>query len=456
MPSKADLWDDWIADTLLRDVRSGATLDPVEMFDITGEELDTTDAFDSYRYGRGDGEFLYLLYLLDRPVSEAADVTPVYLGETNSVTSRLYQHFKRIREALPIEDWTGDGSWGSWSKYDHIAAVYDRAEGPLYVWICDVDTLDAGPYGYPTYRQELEPKLVGLVHSQPRFERVFANREFVPNRVLHEMGTAGPTWVTGGAEGYTPTRLPEATVDEPDGRTKRGLWHEWVDKVLLADIEDPTADDPIPLFDTDEDLRVRVSEGDGLVRSDAIDARIRREGRRCVDQDGVPEASPDGLLYVLYQLEDQTDPTAADVAPRYIGKAEAYGKKRELSANFDEIVKDRDATRSFARWGDGEYWHTGELSMAVLGEDTRKVAWASELFEQGTHTLREQTYLWVRAWDPETHGGPYGYSAYLAEAEPLLIGLAYAAAPNRLLNQEEVPDAAPVKTREYHFETAER
>jgi hypothetical protein len=386
MPSKADLWDDWIADTLLRDIRSGTTPDPVEMFDTTGAELDTTDEFDSYRYRRGDGEFLYLLCLLDRPVSGPADVTPVYLGETNSVTSRLYQHFKRIRDALPVEDWTDDGSWGSWLKYDHIAAVYDRADGPLYAWICDVDALDACPYGYPTYRQELEPKLVGLVHSQSRVERVVANREFVPNRVLHEIGKVGPAWLTGGAEGYTPTRLPEPTVDESDGRTKRDLWHEWVDQVLLADIEDPAADDPIPLFDTDDDLRVRVSEDDGLVRSDAIDARIRREGGRCVNQDSVPDDTTDGLLYVLYQLDDQTDPTAADVVPRYIGNAEAYGKKRERSAKFKEIARDHSSTRSFARWGGGEYWHTGELSMAVLGDDTRKVAWASELFEQGTHT----------------------------------------------------------------------
>jgi hypothetical protein len=127
-----------------------------------------------------------------------------------------------------------------------------------------------------------------------------------------------------------------------------------------------------------------------------------------------------------------------------------------VSANFTELVNDRDATRSFARWGDGDYWHVGTLSNTVFGEGEKKHSWATTLFEQGTHQLKAPTYLWIRAWDPGDEPGPYGYPATLAEVEPLLIGLAYASHPDALLNQEEVPDDAPANQEEPAFDPATR
>jgi len=141
-----------------------------------------------------------------------------------------------------------------------------------------------------------------------------------------------------------------------------------------------------------------------------------------------------------------------DVVPRYIKKVKRMGKKNELSANFEEIAKDRSGTRSFARWGDGSYWHVGELSETVFEGESKKLSWVSELFEQGTRQLKEQTYLWIRAWDPEAYSGPYGYPAYLAEVEPLLVGLAYEAWPKYLLNHNEVPEDAPANSREFNFD----
>jgi hypothetical protein len=335
-----------------------------------------------------------------------------------------------------------------------MGALVQRREDPLYVWILDVDSLDACPYGFPTYRQELEAKLVGLVHSLPRFERTFANREFVPNRVVHEMGTVGPRWLVGGHETSEVTPIDDTSRVLQTEKTKTDLWHEWVDAVVLEDVRDTNEPDPVPLFETDDNLTVQLNCRGGLKRSETIDAMIRREGKRCVHETGVRGDTPDSLLYIMYQLAAGAGgaPEPTDVVPRYIGKAEAYGKKNELSANFTEIAKDRDATRSFAHWGDGDYWHTGELSNTVFGTDSKKTAWATELFEQETHRLKRQTYLWIRAWDSTSHRGPYGYESSLAEAEPLLIGLAYDASPEQLLNHSGVSSDAPVKTREHHFE----
>jgi len=452
--SKDELWSEWVTETVLAAINAGDTPDPVPMIDGSSPELDMTDAYDSYRLGRGSGDYLYLLYLLDEPVEGPTDIIPVYIGETSNTASRLMDHFRQVRDALPISDWEDDGSWGSFGKYDHIATVYDRAESPLYVWVVDVGEIETGPYGYPTYRQELEAKAVGLVHSNPRFNRVLANRDFVPNRVPHEMGKVGPGWVDLDTE--KPNEEARMVHSNPDrdlrGKNKTELWHDWLGQTICQEINDPDETDPIPLFETDQDLTVALTDvGSSTVlkRSAAIDARIRQEGQRCVHSDGVTDG-PNGLLYVMYQLASDT-PSPDDVIPRYIGKAEAYGKKNELSANFEEIAKDRAGTRSFARWGDGSYWHIGELSETVFGDDSKKRNWASELFEQGTHQLKKQTYLWVRAWDLEQYPGPYGYPAYLAEVEALLIGLAYEAHPTELLNQKEVPEEAPANQTDFEF-----
>jgi hypothetical protein len=328
--SKADVWEKWISLTVFADITAIDTPDPIPMVDDSGAELEMTDKYDSYRLGRGSGDYLYLLYLLDDPVEEPSDVIPVYIGETSNIAGRLMDHFRKVRDAVPISEWEDDGSWGSYGKYDHIATVYARADSPIYDWVVNADKLETGPYGYSTYRQELEAKTVGLAHSHPQFNRVFANRDFVPNRVPHEMGKVGPGWVEleNGSPNEEAKMSAGKTGRDLSGKTKADLWHDWVEQTICQEIRDPDEEEPIPLFETDENLVVELTElGSSMVlkRSDAIDTRIRQEAKRCVHRDGVKDDGPNGLLYVMYQLESD-NPSPEDVIPRYIGKAEAYGK----------------------------------------------------------------------------------------------------------------------------------
>ncbi len=52
----------------------------------------------------------------------------------------------------------------------------------LYIWILDVNAHETGPYGTATYRQELEAKVIGLLHAHSEYRTTLTNREFVPNR----------------------------------------------------------------------------------------------------------------------------------------------------------------------------------------------------------------------------------------------------------------------------------
>jgi hypothetical protein len=302
-----------------------------------------------------------------------------------------------------------------------------------------------GPYGYESHRQELEAKLVGMAHSVDEFERSLANREYVPNRVMYERNKKGLDWVE--LRGAPSAEFSEPTPE----KAKRELWDGWLDRYLRADIKSNDKPDPIPLFDTDGDGTVRVDSDGILRRSDEIDRKIRAEGKRCVSSEAPRENGYEGLLYVMYQFDD-----SGGIVPRYIGKAEAWGKSRALSSNFDEIAKDRSSTRAFARWGDGDYWHVGNLTNALRGDEDRgHTHWARALFEPESRRLKRETYLWVRAWNREDDIGPYHRQAYLAEVEPQLIGLAYHVHPESLLNKSGVPEDAPVKSRSVSFEPPE-
>ena len=242
-------------------------------------------------------------------------------------------------------------------------------------------------------------------------------------------------------------RAAARSASAASGRVPSAPRHESADAAGSRGLSpDPEAG---PHTDDRRKEEVRLTDSGGLTRSAVVDERIRSEGKRCLTPDGVPNNQYDGLIYLLYQLEDSDgEVEAGDIIPRYFGKAEIYGKKCELSSNFEEIAGDRDATRSFARWGDEKYWHVGELSMSLHGESKKKTHWVEALFKDSSRTLKRPTYLWVRAWDATDDVGPYGVPATLAEVEPLLIGLAYDAYPNQLLNKSGTPDDAPIKVGE--------
>jgi len=98
----------------------------------------------------------------------------------------------------------------------------------------------------------------------------------------------------------------------------------------------------------------------------------------------------------------------------------------------------------------------GELSQTIFSDDSKKLSWASEFFEQGT---RQLTTIRISGFGLGIHSGipgPYGYPVYLAELEPLLVGLAYEAWPGHLLNYNEVPTDAPANSRDFEFQHAEK
>lgn len=223
--------------------------------------------------------------------------------------------------------------------------------------------------------------------------------------------------------------------------TKQDLWQNWVLKQV-------DTKNPVPLFDTDENLEVNTrSYGNNsrpvLKRHSRMEEMIRTEGQKVVDDYSARGGTYEGLIYIMYTLEDE------EVIPYYIGKCGKHKRNSdELNSNLENISTN---DLKLARWGYGRYYHLGNLSAAVLDYDSlsrvdrtgvsgKFERWAKILFEPGTKHLKKPVYLSVKAWSTDDVGPYVDIHPYLAELEYQLIGFAYELYPETLLNTEGVPN----------------
>lgn len=176
----------------------------------------------------------------------------------------------------------------------------------------------------------------------------------------------------------------------------------------------------VPLFDASSDLTVGTRElrpGKQLVcRSRLMEEAILEAVRQ-----GLERPSWRGLLYMMVWG------TRESFRPLYIGKAGRFGKTEgQLSGNLKNLGRDKS---KFARWGDGNDYHIGDLSHALYGWEayrppTRKyLHWAEVLFVERTPLrLREQTSFFLIPWD-EGFCDADGVACTLETAESKAIAL---------------------------------
>jgi hypothetical protein len=207
------------------------------------------------------------------------------------------------------------------------------------------------------------------------------------------------------------------------------------------------ASEGVELFDTDDDLCVKVREVGQrskrllLTRNPMMEEMVMSGADQVVDDHDRRETAFDGLIYMMFWLDE-----GSEVLPLYVGKTEKFGKGAgNLSANITRL---RGSKNKFARWGDGYQYHIGDLSAVVLGHDPSKVSdkyceWADRLFVELPATppekpqLKRMTYFWMKPWSNAEVGPWEDFGATnLTFLEYLLIGVASTAYPELLLNKE--------------------
>jgi len=212
--------------------------------------------------------------------------------------------------------------------------------------------------------------------------------------------------------------------------TKNDIWQQWAERYI-------DTESPIPLFETDEKLAVEYKEyGKNdrhiLKRSEEMEAAIRNQGRKVINDWSTTDDTYDGLIYLMYWLIDD------EIVPLYVGKAGKYGRDgKRLSNNLVELRGS--GTGKFARWGNGYDYHIGDISNVIFSHDrknkTKYENWADRLFAED-RTLKRPTYFWTRAWKQEDVGLYHEFEVPLGELEYQIIGLTSDLYSNYLLNHE--------------------
>ena len=196
----------------------------------------------------------------------------------------------------------------------------------------------------------------------------------------------------------------------------------------------------VPLFETSSELIVQThvpaSGNRRVCRSKAMENAVLDAVAK-----GLNRPSWRGLLYVMaWGSRD-------GFRPLYIGKAGRFGKTHgQLSANLKNLGTDKS---KFARWGDGNDYHIGDLSQALYGWSAYKdpckkyLRWAEMLFvEKSPLRLREPTNLILIPWD-EGQLDPDGEACSLEAAEDRAIELATAEFRSIVLNVQGETWRAP-------------
>src|SRR5262249_49647182 len=169
-------------------------------------------------------------------------------------------------------------------------------------------------------------------------------------------------------------------------------------------------DSRVELLKTEPDILAIVSDRNLLLRHpnmelfyERIITEVRDSARYC------------GIIYLMYSLDD----TGKEI-PLYVGKAERYGRNREISRNLTN-------KEFFGRWGYPKFYHIGDLSRAlqVLAKTGKPAGshseWASKLFKEVVKgQLKRQVYFWALPWTHQDRC-PCGAEANVAELENCLI-----------------------------------
>jgi hypothetical protein len=206
-------------------------------------------------------------------------------------------------------------------------------------------------------------------------------------------------------------------------------WNAFCDRYRISE-------NAVSLFLTDDLDRVVSNQSDNHGRVVLqVSPAMRELLIRTVEQ--VLAGDWHGLLYMMLWKD-----APASVTPLYIGRANKFGSKGQISANLRHI---RTNVGFFARWGTSRDYHIGELSAACCQGDLSKPIkrhyrlWAARLFNDdlpsANPTMSRPAYFWAMPWGTSCQSVRLDLNSNpLVSEERSLISVASALFPDVLLN----------------------
>lgn len=170
-----------------------------------------------------------------------------------------------------------------------------------------------------------------------------------------------------------------------------------IKELSLAELEQVLSVEPESVLNNLWPDRVPLFRHTNLV----VDTKVASGGRRilCRDfgmedmlgsaairlRDDIAESRPKFLSIIYLLVSDDPDPCF------YVGICQRWGRVHSISANIADIYPRWVGLSRFARWGDGEAWHIGQLSDALFTAGSQHNNWADSLFvARGTPTLKRE------------------------------------------------------------------
>jgi hypothetical protein len=191
----------------------------------------------------------------------------------------------------------------------------------------------------------------------------------------------------------------------------------------------------VPLFETNKNLQVETRVVAGSQRKLLKRNRTMEDAVIAIVESGLNKEEWQGLFYIMGKGELE------NFCPMYIGKTEKKGTKNPISENIKNI---RTNKGKFARWGDGNQYHIGDLSQVLFQfksyqQPAKKYTrWAEAMFWSfDPPILKEQINLYLAPWYSYSKG-PAGLVCSLPAAEKELISIASVQFRETLLNVDGV------------------
>ena len=162
-----------------------------------------------------------------------------------------------------------------------------------------------------------------------------------------------------------PRKIQETTLDG-------------IDRVLSAEPESVLNNlwlDRVPLFQHDNlYVTTKVASGGRKILCRDIEMEDMIGSAAVMLREDIVGIQPKYLSIFYLLLSDAPDPCF------YVGICRRWGKSHAISANIRSVNPRWRGLSQFARWGDGKYWHIGELSDALFADGPRHLNWADRLF----------------------------------------------------------------------------
>ncbi len=175
-------------------------------------------------------------------------------------------------------------------------------------------------------------------------------------------------------------------------------FQHWLQKII--------GNQSIPLFTTEKenDNKVSIREKNGkivLCRHPLMESKLIEEVRKIKSDFEKGTKKYQGLLTFILKSKDRK------LVPLFVTNTTKYGKDgTSLNKNLTD-VEDNRVKHFFARWGDHDYMHIGELSNALfnnkIAPTPRKIRWKQYLFNNlgGDWFLKEEIFFTAKAWGQE-------------------------------------------------------